>query len=123
MEDDRVWSHEKALWTGSAEQFAAALDESCLMVVPAPPYVLEGRDAIESIAATPRWAEVTLAHGCIVRPQDGLIVAAYEAYAKRPDATEMRAWCTSTWRRIAHDDWRLVQHQQMHAADGPLRSG
>lgn len=122
MEDDRVWAHEESLWT-DWDKAAEAIDESCLVVVPAPPFVLEGRQAVNAMADSPRWDEVTFAHGKIVRPQDGLIVTAYKAIARREDEDDYSAWCTSTYRRVAHDDWRLVQHQQMQTADGPLRTG
>lgn len=122
MEDERVWAHEESLWR-DRDGTAKAVDQACLMVVPAPPFLLEGQEAINAMAQSPRWDEVSFAHGKIVRPQDGLIVAAYKAIARREDHEDYAAWCTSTYRRAGHDDWRLVQHQQMQVADGPLRSG
>lgn len=123
MEDERVWAHEERLWTGAADGFARGLDESCLVVVPSAPFVMEGAEAVDAIAQLPRWEEVNFAHGRIVRPEEGLIVTAYKATARRENEDNYTAWCTSTYRRAAHDDWRLVQHQQMQAADGPLRGG
>ncbi len=123
MEDERVWTHEKRLWTGSGAEIAGIVDPSCLMVVPAAPFLMEGEAALQAMDRAPRWTHVDLAHGRIVRPQDGLIVVAYKAFAQREDGEEYNAWCTSTYRRAGHDDWHLVQHQQMQAADGPLRSG
>ncbi len=123
MEDERVWAHEERLWSGATDAFARGVDASCLIVVPAAPFVMEGAEAVNAIAQLPRWQAVSFAHGRIARPQDGLIVAAYKATANRENEENYTAWCTSTYRRVAHDDWRLVQHQQMHAADGPLRGG
>jgi hypothetical protein len=42
MDDDRVWDFEKSLWTGDAEHYRTLIDDACLMVVPAEPYVLSG---------------------------------------------------------------------------------
>ncbi len=60
MDDDRVWSFEESLWTGDADHYRASIDEACLMVLPQPPYVLSGEEAIEAVADTPRWTSVTL---------------------------------------------------------------
>ncbi|MGB7408748.1 MAG: hypothetical protein WA908_09590, partial [Pontixanthobacter sp.] len=51
----------------------------------------------------------------VERPEEGLIVIAYRAQAKRGqgDSTESYdALCTSTLRRIGEEDWEVVQHQQ-----------
>lgn len=112
MDDDRVWSFEKSLWTGDAEHYRHLIDEECVMVVPTPPFVLQGDDAIEAVADTPRWDEVEISEGRIVRPQEGLIVIAYKANAMRGGGSNYEAHCTSTYRRLEHDKWRVVQHQQ-----------
>ncbi len=83
MEDDRVWSFEKSLWTGDADHYRQLIDEECVMVVPTPPFVLQGDAAIEAVAATPRWDEIQISDGRIVRPQEGLIVVAYRANARK----------------------------------------
>jgi hypothetical protein len=112
MDDDRVWSFEESLWTGDAEHYRELVDRECLMVVPAPPFVLQGEQAIEAVADTPRWSRVTFDDRRIVRPQEGLIVVAYSARAEREGGDPYEAHCTSTYRRLAHDEWRVVQHQQ-----------
>ena len=48
----------------------------------------------------------------VARPQDGLIVVAYKAHAERDGSPPYQAYCTSTYRRLEHEDWRVVQHQQ-----------
>jgi hypothetical protein len=83
-----------------------------VMVVPTPPFVRQGSDALDAVANTPRWAEVDFSEGHIVRPQEGLIVVAYKAEAHRGDGDDYEAHCTSTYRRLGHDEWRVVQHQQ-----------
>jgi len=61
---------------------------------------------------TPRWASVELSERLVSRPEEGLIVIAYKARAAREGAGAYEANCTSTYRRIAHEQWRVVQHQQ-----------
>lgn len=112
MDDDRVWSFEKSLWTCDAEHYRELVDEECLMVLPQPPFVLTGTKAIEAVSNTPRWSDVEITKEQIARPQEGLIVIAYHAKAEREGET-YEAYCTSTYRRLAHEQWRVVQHQQM----------
>lgn len=112
MDDQRIWAFEESLWTADAEHYRASIDDECLMVLPQPPYVMEGAQAIEAVAATPRWTSVELADRRVARPQEGLIVVAYTAHAAKDDAAPYVAHCTSTYRRIAHEEWRVVQHQQ-----------
>lgn len=82
------------------------------MVLPAPPHVLAGREAIEAVSDTPRWTRVELTDRQVQRPQEGLIVIAYKAHAERDGIAPYTAFCTSTYRRLGHEDWRVVQHQQ-----------
>ena len=112
MDDERVWAFEKSLWTGDAAHYRELVDDECVMVLPTPPYVLAGEDAIAAVSDTPRWSDVDISEGRIMRPQEGLIVIAYVADAKRDGETGYKAYCTSTYRRLAHDEWRVVQHQQ-----------
>jgi hypothetical protein len=112
MDDQRVWAFEESLWTASAEHYQESIDQGCLMVVPAPPYVLEGQEAIEAVKDTPRWSKVVFSEQKVSRPQEGLIVIAYEAEAEKDGAAPYRAYCSSVYRRIEHDVWKVVQHQQ-----------
>ena len=112
MDDDRVWTFEDSLWTGDAEHYRESIDDECLMVLPAPPFVMSGAQAIEAVADTPRWSNVELSEKQIARPQEGLIVVAYKAHADREGSEPYEAHCTSTYRRLAHEEWRVVQHQQ-----------
>jgi hypothetical protein len=111
VDDDRVWSFEKSLWTCDAEHYRELVDEECLMVLPQPPFVLGGTQAIDAVSSTPRWADIDISDQRISRPQEGLIVIAYHAKASR-DGDTYEAHCTSTYRRLEHEVWRVVQHQQ-----------
>jgi hypothetical protein len=115
MDDERVWAFEESLWTADAERYLASIDETCLMVLPAPPFVLTGEQAIAAVSATPRWNKVTLSERQVARPQEGLIVVAYKAAAAMDGGESYAAHCTSTYRRIGHEEWRVVQHSQLPA--------
>lgn len=111
MDDDRVWEFEESLWTGSSEHYRELIDDACLMVLPSPPYVLAGDEGVAAVVATPRWTTVELSKRRIARAERGLIVVAYQIAARR-DERSYGANCPSTYRRRAHDDWQVVQHQQ-----------
>jgi hypothetical protein len=111
MDDDRVRAFEERLWTGGEEVYRQFVAEDCLMVLPEPPFVMSGAAAIDAVAQTPRWSEVELQGLHIRRPGEGLIVLAYEAAARRGEQA-YRAYCTSTYLRLGHEEWRVVQHQQ-----------
>jgi hypothetical protein len=112
MDDARIWGSEESLWTGDAEHYRATIDDECLMVLPEPPFVLRGAEAVAHVADTPRWERVALTDRKVSRPQEGLIVIAYTAGASAEGRTAYEAHCTTTYRRLAHDDWKVVQHQQ-----------
>ena len=112
MNDDRVWSFEESLWTADAQHYREAIDDECLMVLPEPPYVFTGQQAIEAVTDTPRWSKVVLSQRQVARPQEGLIVIAYHAEAEGGSGKKYQAHCTSTYRRLEHEVWRVVQHQQ-----------
>ena len=112
MEDERIWGSEEGLWTGSPENYRATIDEECLMVLPAKPFIVTGRQAAEAVSATPRWTRVALTERQVSRPQEGLIVIAYMARAERGGAQPYEAHCTTVYRMLEHGTWRVVQHQQ-----------
>ena len=112
MDDARIWSFEESLWTGDADHYRESIDDECLMVLPEPPYVMSGRQAIEAVAHTPRWSKIELSERQVSRPQEGVIVIAYKARAEREGITPYEAHCTSTYRQLAHEEWRVIQHQQ-----------
>lgn len=111
MEDARIWEFEESLWIGDAQHYCELIDEACLMVLPAEPFVFAGEAAIAAVQDTPRWEKVSFSHQQVARPQEGLIVIAYKAEAHRGEEG-YAAYCTTTMRRLAHDEWRVVQHQQ-----------
>lgn len=119
MDDNRVWSFEEGLWTGDADHYRQSIDAECLMVLPQPPFVLSGEQAIEAVSDTPRWTKVTLSNRQVARPEEGLIVVAYKAVAEREGRDGYEAHCTSTYRRLAHEEWRVVQHQQTPPLGAP----
>lgn len=121
MDDERIRQFETDLWVGGEEVYRRSIADDCVMVLPEPPFVLSGWQAIEAVSKTPRWSEVSLDDLRIVRPQEGLIVIAYAVTASRGEET-FAANCTSTYLRIGHEDWRVVQHQQS-VRGGAARAG
>ena len=121
MEDDRVWAFEESLWTGDAAHYRESIDKSALMVVPQPPNILESQAAVDAVSQTPRWESVTIKDGRIVRPQEGLIVIAYGIEATKGDERYL-AHCTSTYRRLEHEVWKVVQHQQTPPLTAEVRA-
>lgn len=123
MDDDRVRAFETALWVGGEEVYRQSVDPACLMVLPEAPFLMEGADAIAAVSRTPRWQEVALSDLRISRPREGLIVIAYGVRASR-EGEAFAAHCTSTYVRIAHEEWRVVQHQQsILPAAGAAKTG
>jgi hypothetical protein len=118
MDDDRVWAFEESLWTADAEHYRESIDDEAVMVVPQPPFVMTGMQAADMVAKTPRWSSVAFSDQQIMRPQEGLIVIGYTAEAGRGEERYV-AHCTSTYRRIEHENWTVVQHQQTP----PLKAG
>ena len=112
MDDARIWAFEESLWTADADHYREAIDDECLMVLPAPPFVMSGEESIEAVIHTPRWASASFSERRVARPQEGLIVIAYAVRAEREGSAPYEAHCTSTYRRLGPDEWRVVQHQQ-----------
>ena len=112
MEDNRVWAFEESLWTGDAQHYSELIDDECVMALPKPPFMFTGEQAIKAVANTPRWSKVMFSEKQIMHPQEGLIVIAYKAEAIREGSTGYTAFCTTTMRRLEHNVWRVVQHQQ-----------
>lgn len=111
MEDARIWEFERSLWLGDAERYHELIDDTCVMVVPSEPFVLSAQEAKDAVSETPPWTEVEFDRQQVERPQEGLIVIGYRARATRGEEA-YEAFCTSTLRRLSHEEWRVVQHQQ-----------
>lgn len=112
MDDARVWTFEEGLWTGDVAHYRELIDSQCLMVLPQAPFVSTGAQSIDAVSRTPRWSSVVLSDQQISRPEEGLIVVAYKVEAHRHGADDYVAYCTSTYRRLARQEWRVIQHQQ-----------
>ena len=114
MQDQEIRDFEHSLWVGDAANYEAKMGDDVVVVVPSEPYILKGRDAIQAVENTPRWKEAELRDLTIARPEHGLIAIAYHAKARRDgDDEHYEAYCTSTYRRLGDEEWRVVQHSQM----------
>jgi len=113
MDDARVWAFEESLWKADAAQYRAAIDDACLMVVPQPPFVLGGAEAVAAVTETPRWTEVAFSEARVSRPEEGMIVVASSTRRRRMPSPIRRiapppigdgamrtgAWCSISRRR------------------------
>ena len=116
MQDDRLWGFEQSLWLEGRENYREKVDPEVVMVLPQPPYALIGEDAIAAVIATPVWDRAELTDRRVSRPQEGLIVVAYRVRAEKDGGgAGYEAWCSSVYRRLEHEVWRVVQHQQTPA--------
>lgn len=81
------------------------------MVLPAVPFVKTGRQAIDTVSNTLRGSKVALSECRIMRPLGKIDRRAYKAVAAR-DQSVSEAYCNSTYRRLLHEQWHVVQRQQ-----------
>lgn len=116
MDDERLWAFEHSLWTGGPDNYREKVDGEVVMVLPQPPHVLAGDAAISAVTQTPVWDEAELSERQVSRPQEGLIVIGYRVRAERQGHAAYEAHCTSVLRRVEHEVWRVVQHQQTPVA-------
>lgn len=112
MDDDRVWKFEAELWHASDERYHERVDPECVMALSHAPFLFQGQAAVEAVSGTPEWDEVDFSNKSISRPEEGLIVVGYEVDARKGE-TRFQAACTSVYRRIAHEEWTVVQHAQV----------
>jgi hypothetical protein len=112
MDDDRLWGFEQSLWLDGADNYREKVDPEVVMALPRPPYLFAGEDAIQAVVGTPVWQRAELTERTVSRPQEGLIVIGYHVHAERDDEAGYAAHCTSVIRRLEHEVWRVVQHQQ-----------
>ena len=111
MEDNRIWEFERALWLGGGDVYEKCVANDVVMALPAQPFLFDGQAAAKAVEDTPRWDEVDFVDTRISRPEEGLIVIGYRARADRGDK-HYHALCTSTLKRLGHEAWVVVQHQQ-----------
>jgi hypothetical protein len=112
MEDERIWAMEEQLWHGGEEVYDRLVDSEAVMALPAKPFLFSRDAAREAVKNTPRWDKVRFSNQQVSRPEEGLIVIAYEVEARRGGET-YRCFASSTMRRRGHDDWTVVQHSQV----------
>ena len=113
MDDDRLWGFEQSLWLEGEDNYREKVDPEVQMVLPVPPYVYSGEEAIAAVSATPVWDRAELTERRVSRPQEGLIAIAYHVRAEKGGHAGYQAHCTSVMRWLEHGVWKVVQHQQL----------
>ena len=112
MDDERIWNFERELWVGGPEAYERQVADDVVMALPDAPFLYDRQAAIEAVKDTPRWDRVDFEDRRVERHQEGLIVIAYRAKARREGGEAYSALCTSTLLRREHEDWAVIQHQQ-----------
>ena len=112
MDDDRLWGFEQSLWLEGPDNYRAKVSDDVVMVLAQPPFVFAGQEAIAAVSATPVWDQADLSERRVSRPQEGLIVIGYKVRAERAGGAGYEAHCTTVIRRLEHEVWRVIQHQQ-----------
>ncbi len=124
MDSERlVRDLEEQFWTGGVDLYRERLSDDALLVFAAPIGVLSKADAVQSIAQSPRWAEVRLSGTRFVHLNSEALIMTYSASARRAgDESPYRAQASSAY---VHRDgrWMLAFHQQTGAADAPRSTG
>lgn len=113
MDDERLWGFEQSLWLEGEENYREKVDAQVQMVLPQPPYLYSGEEAIRAVSSTPVWDRAELTERRVSRPQEGLIAIAYHVRAEKEGAAGYEAHCTSVMRWLEHGVWKVVQHQQL----------
>ena len=111
MDDARLWGSEQGLWTASPDHYREIIAPEALMVLPDAPYVFSGEAAVAAVSRTPQWTDVVFEDQQVSRPQEGWIVIAYGVSVSNAQ-DRYAAVCTTTYRRLDQDVWRVVQHHQ-----------
>ena len=106
----RHWQLERDFWTAGAEYYRQHLADEALMVFPG--MVLDKPATIESMAAAPRWSDVTFHDRRSIRLSEKAVAIHYRATARRQgEPAPYRALITSVYVR-RENAWLLVVHQQ-----------
>jgi hypothetical protein len=108
--DPVLWQLERDFWTAGAEYYRQHLADEALMVFPG--MVLDKPATIESMAAAPRWSDVTFHDRRSIRLSEKAVAIHYRATARRQgEPAPYRALITSVYVR-RENAWLLVVHQQ-----------
>ena len=78
MDDNRLWSFEESLWTEGPDNYREKVDAEVVMVLPRPPFVLQGTEAIDAVADTPVWDSAELSERTVPRRVAQMIEAPLE---------------------------------------------
>jgi hypothetical protein len=112
-DDLALWRMEEAFWLQGIEAYRRDMRDDAAMVFPDPTGVLMGKEVLAALEAAPRWVEVSISEGRVLRAGSAVVVLVYRAFAKRKEA-EYRALCSSSY-AFSGGAWKLVHHQQTPA--------
>lgn len=103
---------EKQFWTGDASFYDEHLSRDALMVLAEPVGVMTRAHVVSAVAASTRWARVSLEQVRFVELDANAAILSYTARARRQeDGAEYTALLSSTYVRRGGRYW-LAFHQQ-----------
>jgi hypothetical protein len=106
---------EEQFWKGGPDFYHENLTDESLMVFPEPVGVLRKERTIETVAAGPRWVEVTFDETRVARLTEDAVMLIYRVTGRRAGGKTYGALASSVY--VRQDDvWRLAFHQQTPSA-------
>lgn len=110
--EESLWDMEQKFWLEGAGFLARHLTDDCLLLLPPPAGVLSREAAIALWTETPPWAGVRFGGRRVMRPNDRVVLLAYNASAHRRKELATHRVLASTLYVNRDGDWRIAFHQQ-----------
>ncbi len=112
MDDARVWAFEESLWTGDAEHYRELVDPEVVMALPVRAAPAPGRRRRPGRAVDPAVGPGRDRPRADLAPAGGADRDRLPRHRDARDGDPYVAWCTSTYRRLGPEEWRVIQHSQ-----------
>jgi len=116
--DQDLLNLERQFWKGDADFYRRNLTDKAVMVFPEPAGVLTREKILETIASSPRWADVRIDDARVVELTRETALVTYKATARREgDRNDYVALVSSVY--VNRDGaWTLAFHQHTPGANG-----
>ena len=112
-QEEQLFEIERGFWTEGADNFAAHLDELCLLAFPQSGE-MHGLFSREEVAATAtganRWRELEMSDQQLLKLSDDAAMISYKADVTRADGVAYSALIGSAYVRRSNV-WLLASHQ------------
>lgn len=116
--DQELLNLERQFWKGDADFYRRSLTDKAVMVFPEPAAVLTRDKILETIASSPRWADVRIDDARVVELIRETALVTYKATARRDgDEKDYVALVSSVY--VNRDGaWKLAFHQHTPGGNG-----